>query len=418
MFDSPYQFFVGIDLGSKTHRVRIVDHTGAAMADRSIDHDGAGIRQFLEWLGKSAAGASPSQVAIGLEAPRGAIIDALLEQGYALFSINPKQLDRFRDRFSLAGAKDDDRDALVLASSLRTDLWAFRRLDPDDSRIVRLRELSRGEDLLREQFRGAANQLWSLLQRYFPALLALSSAADDPWIWNLLERCRALPSRAARMRTATIQTLLRHYHIRRLSAEQVREQLAQPLPLRAGVENALAEQVLLLIPRLQLLHRQRLDTAARIEQLLEELSQDENFTEHRSLAILRSVPGVGRVCAATVLAEAFTPLIEMNYRALRALAGVAPITQQSGKSCVVSMRRACHRRIRHAITYAADIHRQNDPRAAQLYARLRQRGHTHFRALRGVADRLLHLICVLIHQGTEYDPARRTVRPGLAAASQ
>jgi hypothetical protein len=32
-----------------------------------------------------------------------------------------KQLDRFRDRYSVAGAKDDKRDAMVLADSLRTD---------------------------------------------------------------------------------------------------------------------------------------------------------------------------------------------------------------------------------------------------------------------------------------------------------
>lgn len=418
MLDSPYLFFVGVDLGSVNHRVRIVDQTGDPIADRSVEHGGAGIRQLLEWLAKSTRGAGRQQVAVGLEAPRGAIVDALLEQGYALFSINPKQLDRFRDRFSVAGAKDDARDALALACSLRTDLWAFRRLEPEDARILRLRELSRGEDMVREDFRSAANQLWSLLQRYFPALLALCPATDEPWVWNLLQRCQALPSRAAKMRPATIQTVLRRNHIRRVTVEQVRDQLAQPLPLAPGVENAVSEQVLMLIPRLQLLHQQRLDAAARIEQLLENLSSDENFTEHRSLAILRSVPGVGRVCAATVLAEAFTPLMQLDYRALRALAGVAPVTDQSGKTRVVSMRHACHRRIRHAITYAADIHRQKDPRAAQLYARLRQRGQTHFRALRGVADRLLNLICVLIREGTEYDPARRVVLADPFSASQ
>ena len=41
-------------------------------------------------------------------------MDALSERGIAVFALNPKQLDRFRDRFSSAGAKDDRRDALVL----------------------------------------------------------------------------------------------------------------------------------------------------------------------------------------------------------------------------------------------------------------------------------------------------------------
>jgi hypothetical protein len=44
----------------------------------------------------------------------------------ALCSLKP--LDRFRDRSSPAGAKDDSRDAEVLAHALRIDMPAFRKL--------------------------------------------------------------------------------------------------------------------------------------------------------------------------------------------------------------------------------------------------------------------------------------------------
>ena len=49
------------------------------------------------------------------------MVETLIERGFDVHAINPKQMDRFRDRFSLAGAKDDSRDAEVMASSLRTD---------------------------------------------------------------------------------------------------------------------------------------------------------------------------------------------------------------------------------------------------------------------------------------------------------
>ena len=39
----------------------------------------------------------------------------MIDRGFAAYTINPKQLDRLRDRFSVAGAKDDRRDAYVLA---------------------------------------------------------------------------------------------------------------------------------------------------------------------------------------------------------------------------------------------------------------------------------------------------------------
>ena len=92
--------------------------------------------------------------------------ESLLEHGFAVHSINPKQLDRFRDRFSPAGAKDDRRDARVLASALRTDPHCLRRLEPTDPAIVELREWSRlSEELTRERVR-LANRMRQQLWRY------------------------------------------------------------------------------------------------------------------------------------------------------------------------------------------------------------------------------------------------------------
>ncbi len=80
-------------------------------------------------------------------------METLLDRGFAVSSINPKQVDRFRDRFTVAGAKDDTRDALVLASSLRTDRRSFRLVEIDSPEIIRLRELSRFEDELKVELR-------------------------------------------------------------------------------------------------------------------------------------------------------------------------------------------------------------------------------------------------------------------------
>jgi transposase len=85
-----------------------------------------------------------------------------------VFSINPKQVDRFRDRYTVAGAKDDSRDALVLASALKTDRKSFKRAQADNPEIIRLRELSRLEEELKNELRRATNQLWEQLHRYFP----------------------------------------------------------------------------------------------------------------------------------------------------------------------------------------------------------------------------------------------------------
>ena len=88
----------------------------------------------------------------------GALVETLVESGFALLSINPKQVDRFRDRFTVAGAKDDARDALVLASSLLTDRQSYKRVDIDSPEVIRLRELSRFQDELKAELRRAAVQ--------------------------------------------------------------------------------------------------------------------------------------------------------------------------------------------------------------------------------------------------------------------
>jgi transposase len=77
----------------------------------------------------------------------------------------------------------------------------------------------------------------------------------------------------------------------------------------------------------RLLDRQREEIARRMQELLEKMSEDEQSVEHRDVKILLSLPGVGRVISATMLAEASQPLAERDYHAIRSYAGAAPITR-------------------------------------------------------------------------------------------
>ena len=128
--------------------------------------------------------------------------------------------------------------------------------------------------------------------------------------------------------------------------------------------------------------------------------------EHRDVQVLRSLPGVGRVVAATMLAEAAQALAARDYNVLRALSGVAPITRQSGKSAHVVMRRGCNLRMRNAVYHWARVSTMVDGHWCARYRALRQRGQTHGRALRAIADRLLNRLVAMLREGTLYDPAR------------
>jgi hypothetical protein len=299
----------------------------------------------------------------------------------------------------------------VLADSVRTDQHCFRRLTADHPDNVRIRELSRTEDGTGTDLRRAVNQLYQLLLRYYPQLLQLCSTPDQPWLWALLELAPTA-ERGAKLRLPRIRQLLAKYRIRRWSAEQIADVLAaSPLPLAPGSVEAASEHALLLIPQLRLLASIQKQIAERLEQLLDTMAASANDVSAtklcRDVSLLRSVPGIGRVVTGALLAEAAGPLQQRDYSAIRAHGGIAPVTRQSGQTKQVSMRYRCNSRLRNALYHWARSSVQHDPYSKQQYARLRSAGHSHGRALRGVADRLLTVLIAMLKTGQLYDPKRR-----------
>ena len=101
-----------------------------------------------------------------------------MERGFAVHSINPKQLDRSRTGHSPAGAKDDRRDAWVLrrrCARIRTACGGCRRRWAE-------REWSRlAEDLTCERTR-QANRMREQLWRYYAQFLdAVGDIAVACW---------------------------------------------------------------------------------------------------------------------------------------------------------------------------------------------------------------------------------------------
>jgi transposase len=402
------QWYAGIDWGSQSHCVCLTDGAGHKIGEKNFRHSGEGLAEMAAWLLTESGALDPSQVLVGIEVPHGPVVEALLERGFALHALNPKQLDRFRDRFTLAGAKDDSRDAEVMASALRTDPHCFRALLAVDPILVELREWSRIVEQLGRERVGLANRLQSLLWRYFPAMLELETDLAAEWLLELLELAPT-PQQAACLHKSRIAKLLQNHRIRRLDAEAVITILRQPpLRLAGGTVEAVSAHVATTIPHLRLLNRQIKDAARQIDRLTAQLMapQDDQpgQNEQRDAAILASLPGIGRIVLATLLAEGFDALQRRDYPALRTLTGVAPVTRRSGKSHFVVRRRACNPRLANAVYHWARVATQHDAKSRAKYTQLRSRGHTHGRALRSVADRLLNVACAMLRAGQIFDP--------------
>jgi hypothetical protein len=78
--------------------------------------------------------------------------------------------------------------------------------------IIRFRELSRLEDDLIQDYGRLINQLREQLHRYFPQLLQLSAAAEDPWLWDLIE-IAPVPSAGRKLTRGRIERLLKQHRI-------------------------------------------------------------------------------------------------------------------------------------------------------------------------------------------------------------
>ena len=225
MSEVNFTWFAGVDWGSEKHQACIVDAEGNVGGEREFLHSGAGLAELSDWL-LSIAGTA-STIAIAIEVPHGPVVDTLIDRGFAVHSINPKQLDRLRDRFSVAGAKDDSRDAYVMADGVRTDRRLFRRLHVADPQLIELRAWSRLAEELQEERVRLSNRVHYQLWRYYPQMAKLTDDLAAPWfleLWGLAPQ----PARARQLRKATVEQLLKQHRIRRIDAETVLRILREP----------------------------------------------------------------------------------------------------------------------------------------------------------------------------------------------
>jgi transposase/transposase IS116/IS110/IS902 family protein len=357
-----FDFFLGVDWGAEKHRVCLMNREGTVIEERWTQHNAVSIAELITWL-RDTVSAEPAALAVAIE-PRGAIVETLTESGFPVFSINPKQLDRFRGRYSPAGAKDDSRDAFVLADSLRTDQHCFRGVRLNEPAVIRLRELSRLD-----------YRLWPRAsRRKISPKFSIATESDGSALkrselfWPLFPL--GLPTEPQK-RPANMPFFC-------------------DLSCGCSVSNGVA-------------------SPPASEKLLEELAAlppaQREAQEHRDAKILLSLPGVGGIVAATMLSEASQAIADRDYHALRCYAGTAPITRQSGKKTVVSMRYSCNERLRNALYHWARVSTIRDPHSRAHYAQLRAKGHSHGGALRGLADRWVRVFIAMLKHHTLYDPA-------------
>ena len=405
--------FVGVDWGRETHQVCVVDENGVVCGEKAFKHSGPGLSQMAGWV-QQRTQLPPASIGVAIEVPHGPVVESLMDSGFALYSLNPKQLDRFRDRFSPAGAKDDRRDALTLAAALRTDGDWFRRIQPVDPEVIQLRGWTRMASQLTAARVQIVNRIRDQLWGYYPQILEIESDFSKGWVQQLWKRAPT-PDKARRIHGKTVARLLKAHRVRRLDASSVLGKLREPgIKVAEGTTQAAVNFIEVQLRHLVLVNEDPEEARRQIDLLTGDMilqsSGERECDTYHDAEILLSIPGVGRVVLATLLSEAHDALQRRDYQALRCLTGVAPVTRRSGKSMIVKRRLAASKRLQNALYYWAMSAIRYDAVSRAKYTALRERGHQHPRALRTVGDRLLRIACSMLESNTKYAPqeARKT----------
>jgi transposase len=391
--------FVGLDWAEEHHDLAVMAESGQVLAARRVSEGLAGLTLVHQLL--AAHEEDPAEVVVGTETDRGLFVGALVAAGYQVYAINPLAVSRYRDRHQTSGAKSDAADAKVLADLVRTDRHNHRPVAGDSELAEAVKVLARTHQSLVWTRQRQLNQLRSLLREFYPGALAAFGAdlggrdalavlavAPTPTLGRGLSRAKlaAVLGRAGRQR-----------HVEGRAAELQAALRAPQLQAPGVVAEAYGVAVAALVEVISTLNHQ-------LEQVTQQLQR--HFELHPDAEIVRSLPGLGLVLGARVVAEfGDDPTRYGHPKARKNYAGTAPITRASGKRQVVVARLARNRRLADACYLWAFSALQASPGARGYYDRCRAAGQTHPQALRALANRLVGILHGCLRHRSRYHEA-------------
>lgn len=423
--------YVGDDWAEDHHDVEIQDETGRRLGKARLPEGIAGVARLHELIAEhlpagtdadaspgpgvgSEVGIGSDQVLIGIETDRGPWVLALVAAGYQVYPINPRQVARFRERHSNAGAKSDARDAHTLADMVRTDGHQLRPIAGDTPAAAGVKILARAhQTLIWERIRHQL-RLRSGLREYFPAALV---AFDDLAARDALELLGKAPdpTTAARLTRAQIGAALRRARRRDVDAKAA--------AIAAALRTAALTQPDAVVAAFAAITRSLTAVISAVSVEIDRLAQEmaAAFDRHPDALIYRSQPGLAAVLGARALGEfGDDPGRYADARARKNFAGTSPITRQSGKKKTVHARYVHNARLIDAVCRQAQGALSGSAGARAYYDQQRGRGLGHQPALRQLANRLVGILHGCLRSRTLYDEATawaHTTHPASNAAA-
>jgi len=388
--------FVGHDWAEAHHDVHVEDGDGRRLAAARLPEGIEGVRRFHELVAAHAE--EPGEVTIATETDRGLFVGSLVAAGYVVLAVNPLSTSRYRERHVVSGAKSDPGDAKVLAELARLDGHNHRAVAGDSDLAEAVKVLARAHHSMIWSRQRQQNQLRSTLREFFPAAIA---AFDDLASGDALAVLAIAPTPAqarSLSRSKIAAALRRGGRQRRVDERAVEIQTAfraEQLEAPAVIADAMGASVAALVAVIT-------ELVAQTEHLERQL--EDRFEQHPDAKIIRSLPGLGMILGARVLAElGDDPNRYADAKSRKNAAGTSPITRASGKHRVVLARYARNKHLADACRMWAFAAISASPGARRFYDQRRAAGDTHNRALRALANRLVGILHGCLRHQSLYD---------------
>ena len=387
-------YIIGIDIGKNHHEASIVSPEGKQIGHSlrfATTHKGAdSLMSFIfNNIGNSSC-------IFGMEATGHywyPIYSFLKARGYTIYVINPIQSDSLRKMY-IRQTKNDSIDSFLIAEVIR--FGQFTTTSMADENILAMRQLCRYRDSVISSRTEIKLRISTIMEQIFPEYEKQFSSLWLSTSMSILEKYLTPEN----IENAPIDELFEiikdksHNKLTMKKAISIREAAADTFGIKIA-QDAFSFQLKQLIDRMNFLDKQ-------IEALdCQILEYYEKFD-----CYLHTIPGIGMIAAATILAEIGDINRFKSSSALVAFAGIDPTVRQSGEfsSTHNHMSKRGSPYLRHAIFLAATTCSFHNSPLNAYYKKKREQGKHHLTATGAVARKLTTVIYAVLRDGKPYEP--------------
>ena len=373
---------IGIDWADQTHAYHLTDLNGKPVAG-TVQQQPGQIKELFEIWRQQFPNAL---FCVAIEQSKGPLINILLDfSDVQIYPINPAALASYRKAFAHGGGKNDPSDAQLLYQYLENYRDQLRPLRTDDPLTKELTSLAEDRRRLVDQRAGLSNELRSMLKVYFPVVLELKAA--KLYAEFLIRFLRKYPTLSKAQNAGANKLRKFFYGVGAEKTAEARVQLildAVPLTQNEVTIRCHARRVTAIVEIIHTLNTQ----IDRYDDAVHELVR-----QHTDYAIVASLPGASDNSHCRIIAALGDDRTRFaNANALQCATGIAPITNQSGKTKTVSCRWACSKFLKQTFHEYAALSVTKSKWAKAFYDQQREQGKSAQAARRALAYKWIRII--------------------------